>query len=376
MKSHGRASVAELVGDLIVYRNLSPCDQRLPGLSELRSEVGLPAGVIPRKSEPAYACVIVQILQQARALEAPDSRLRNLVFLGDTQLNDGTAFANICQAGSWPGIAFIGSERDEPARIDTIEQENGIMLLANRWAALAELDQICSRQGAPVGDQTVVIIDLDKTTLGARGRNDRLIDQARVEAVQTTVAGLLGDSFDQHSFTTAYDRLNQVELHPFTTDNQDYLAYICLILGCGAYSLEALLDTIGSGRLQSFSQLITEIDSQVSELPASLVEIHREVYACVRQNDPTPFKAFRRNEYRATVERMGQLSDAASADELLANEIVITQEVREVVLDWRRRGALLMALSDKPDEASTPPAELAAKGWRPIHQVNTHAVGE
>jgi hypothetical protein len=376
MRCHGRASVDELVGDLIVYRNLSPGDRRLPGLSELRSEVGLPAGMIPRKSEPAYAQVIVRVLQQARALEAPDTRLRNLVFLGDTQLNDGTAFTNICQAGSWPGTAFIGSERDKPARIDTVEQESGTMLLANRWAALAELDQICSRQGAPVGDQTVVIIDLDKTTLGARGRNDRLIDQARVAAVQTTVSGLLGDSFDQKGFTTAYDRLNRVELHPFTTDNQDYLAYICLILGCGVYSLESLLEAIGSGRLKSFTQLISEIDSRVSELPTSLAEIHREVYACVQENDPTPFKAFRRNEYRVTVERMGHLSDAATVEELLANEIVITQEVRQVVLDWRRRGALVMALSDKPDEASTPSDELAAKGWRPIHQVETHAVGE
>jgi hypothetical protein len=366
--------VSELVGDLIVYRNLSPCDRRLPDLDELRSQVGLPAGLIPRKSEPAYAQVIVRILNLASELQAPGRQLGTLVFLGDTQLNDGTAFTNICKAGSWPGIAFIGSERDEPSRIETVEQESGTMILANRWAALAELDQICSGQGMPVGEHSAVIIDLDKTTLGARGRNDHQIDRARIEAVQRTVSDLLGDSFDQQGFSAAYDRLNRVELHPFTTDNQDYLAYICLILGCGAYPLDALLDAVDAGRLQSFSQLITEIDSRVTDLPASLVEIHSEVFARVQENDPTPFKAFRRNEYRVTVERMGCMNDATPVEELLANEIVITQELREVVLAWQQRGALVMALSDKPDEASTPSAELAAQGWRPIHQVETHAV--
>ena len=61
--------------------------------------------------------------------------------------------------------------------------------------------------------------------------------------------------------------------------------------------------------------------------------------------------------------------------ELLANEIVITQEVREVALAWRERGALLFGLSDKPDEASIPQPAQAAQGRQAIHRVETHAVG-
>ncbi|MCK4316841.1 MAG: hypothetical protein KAX24_13820, partial [Anaerolineae bacterium] len=81
------------------------------------------------------------------------------------------------------------------------------------------------------------------------------------------------------------------------------------------------------------------------------------------------------NEYQATVERMGQLDDDAPVAELLEQEIVITQEVREVALAWREQGALLFGLSDKPDEASIPTDDLAAQGYRAIHRVETHAVG-
>jgi len=73
---------------------------------------------------------------------------------------------------------------------------------------------------------------------------------------------------------------------------------------------------------------------------------------------------------------MGWLDDDAPAAELLEKEIVVTQEVREIVLAWRKRGALLFGLSDKPDEASIPMDDLAAQGYQAIHQVSTHAVGE
>jgi hypothetical protein len=57
-------------------------------------------------------------------------------------------------------------------------------------------------------------------------------------------------------------------------------------------------------------------------------------------------------------------------------EIVITQEVRELALEWRSRGALLFGLSDKPDEASLPTPELEQQGYLPLHRSVTHLVGE
>jgi hypothetical protein len=72
---------------------------------------------------------------------------------------------------------------------------------------------------------------------------------------------------------------------------------------------------------------------------------------------------------------MGWMRDDAPVGEILAGEITVTQEVREAASWLRGQGALLFALSDKPDEASLPTDELAAQGWQPIHRTGTHAVG-
>jgi hypothetical protein len=111
-------------------------------------------------------------------------------------------------------------------------------------------------------------------------------------------------------------------------------------------------------------------------LPPALRSLHSEIYANVQRGDPTPFKAFRRNEYRATVARFGSLAPDAPVEALLREEITITQEVRALALEWRRRGVLLLGLSDKPDEAAIPTPELAAQNFAPLHRAETHAVGE
>jgi hypothetical protein len=374
MKNHGRTSIYEFLGDLVVYRNLVPLDPRLPPLAQVRQQVGLPEGVIPRKNAPEYARVIVHLLQQARALDAPGTTIERLIYVGDTRMSDGAAFVNICYAGGWPGLAFIATENDKPAQVDFVKQEVGTLYLANRWSALLDFDRFCREHGISLNEQTAVIIDLDKTALGARGRNSHVIDQARVEAVRRTVGDLLGNAFDPVAFQTTYDRLNQVEFHPFTADNQDYLAYICLILASGLYSLDSLVAEVQAGRLTTFEQFIAEVDNRAPDLPAGLLPIHRRVHARVQQGDPTPFKTFRYNEYRTTIERMGHLDDSAPVAKLLKEEIIITQEVREMALVWREQGALLFGLSDKPDEASIPPGDLASQGYRPIHRVETHAV--
>jgi hypothetical protein len=376
MKIYGRAPVNEFLGDWIVYRNLAPCDARLPGLESFRSQVGLPAAGLPRKSEPDYARAIVHILGQAQGLHAPRAALKRLVFIGDTHLLDATAFRNICQAAGWAGWAFIGSENRAAAKVETQLSPSGSLYLSNRWAALADFDSHLQALGFAIDEATVVITDLDKTALAARGRNGHVIDQARVQAVEKTVAGLLAESFDRQAFLEAYNALNQPEFHPFTADNQDYLAYVCLILGSGLVSLNELLAEVRSGRLQTFDQFIERIQVGRNELPADLASIHSDIYRNVRSGDPTPFKAFRRTEYLETVQRMGCLPDDTPLDKLLENEILVTQEVRRWVLTWAQRGALVFGLSDKPDEASLPSPELAAQGFQPIHRTLTHVVGE
>ena len=382
MKVYGKAAISEFMGDRIVYRNLVPVDRRLPGLDDFREQVGIPAGMIPRKSEVDYARAIVYLLGLARQLDEPAARIRRLIFIGDTRLNDGTAFDNLCRAGGWPGLAFIGSEFSRPAAMEVTYSSGGqAIFLSNRWAALTDdsragFEFYRELHGFPVDADTAVVVDLDKTALGARGRNAQVIDLARVQAVRDTVADLLGSDFDPPSFESAYLQLNQVEFHPFTRDNQDYLAYICLILGSGMFELQDLIQNIQANQIELIQVFMAQVASQASELPPALGQIHRQIYENVLAGDPTPFKAFRRNEFLVTTSRMGHLPDDTPIEDLLANEILITREVQILAQKWLQKGVLLFGLSDKPDEASLPTAEQAIQGHLPIHRTLTHVVGE
>ena len=293
-------------------------------------------------------------------------------------MNDATAFNNICAAGDWPGIAFICAEKPQDAPYHEVlkQEENRLLYLANRWQKLDDFDQYLIPHDIYIDENTAIILDLDKTCLGARGRNDQVINQARVEAAFATVEDLIGSEFDAEAFEKSYNQFNEPDFHPFTTDNQDYLVYVCLIVSSGLYEQDKLANDIQSGRIFRFDQFLIDVQLQAQKLPAGVREIHQDVFNRVRHGDPTPFKAFRAQEYLATIARMGQLGDEIPMDERLTQEIVITQEVRELALDWLFKGALLFGLSDKPDEASVPSKERASQGFLPIHKVETSIVGD
>ncbi len=377
MKLYGRSTIKNFLGNNIVFRNLNPIDTRLPSLDELRASVRIPDQGIPRKTSADYASLISHLLKRARALEAPKTKINRLIFVGDTRLNDATAFNNICAAGDWPGVAFICDERmkDQPYHEVLEQEENRLLYLANRWELLKDFDRSLSEHDIYIDENTAIILDLDKTCFGARGRNDQVINKVRVEAAFTTVKSLIGSEFDSDAFEQSYNLFNEQDFHPFTTDNQDYLVYVCLIVSAGLYEREKLAVDIRNGKLFRFDQFLIDVQLQSGKLPAGVREIHEDVFARMRKGDPTPFKAFRAQEYLATVAHMGYLEDDIPLDERLNQEIVITQEVQTRASDWLFRGALLFGLSDKPDEASVPSAELASQGYLPIHKVETSVVG-
>lgn len=375
LKKYGRTTVSEFLGDFLVYRNLVPVDSRLPQLAEISGEIGLSTGLIPRKTTDEYARALAAFLEKAIELHNPSSQLRKVIYVGDTRLNDVTAFRNICRAGGWQGMAFIASENERPPEKEISEMEVGTIFLTNRWQAMEEFTHFCQQRGFFIDGDTAVLLDLDKTILGARGRNDHVIDQVRLEAAGKTMGNVLGDDFDVQNFETAYRRLNQSEFHPFTLDNQDYLVYACIILGVGLFDLDSLVERVQSGQMATFDDFLANVDWRTDELPDSIRTMHDEFSSRIQQGDPTPFKEFRRMEYKTTIARMGQMDESASVEELLAQEITITQEVRAAALEWRDRGALLFGLSDKPDEASLPTAEQESQGYKPLHWIDTDAVG-
>jgi hypothetical protein len=369
----GLTTLHEIWGDFLIYRNLVPSDPRLPAVHDLIGPLGLSAKALPRKAETQYGRVLAEMLRRAREVEMPRGRVDRIVYIGDTQMNDGTAFRNLCAAGNWPGWAFIGSDRLSSPLHREVEPP---LYLANRWSALPDFLQFLKKEGFALDEGTAVVIDMDKTAVGARGRNDKVIDEARVEGVKRTVADLLGSRFDETGFRIAYDQLNQPPYHPFTADNQDYLAFICLMLGAGLWELEGLVDEVKNGSMQNFRDFISTVQSRRSELASTgLTSIHDDVWERVEAGDPTPFKTFRYNEYLSTVARFGDLP-GASPEEVLSQRIVITQEVIDAAAVLRERGALLFGVSDKPDEASVPSLEQEEAGMKPLHRLETLAVGE
>ena len=229
MKFNKRASLSSLLGDYIAYRNLIPIDANLPGLPQLRHQLGIEPGNAPRKTTLDYARVLHAMLQAASKIHS-SIPLARLIYVGDTRLNDGTAFKNLSIISDWPGMAFIGSENDRSPGLIPEKMGSNMLYKANRWSGIEPFSHLLMEQGFVVDEASVVLIDMDKTALGARGRNDRVIDQARLEAARSIASDVLGEGYDLPIFQENYETLNQPEFHLLTADNQDYLVYILSLI--------------------------------------------------------------------------------------------------------------------------------------------------
>lgn len=366
-----RGALADWMGDMIVYRNLEPMERRIRGLEADWQAIGLASYYVPRKTTPEFAATLMHLLRQAQSVRGMQAPLERLLFIGDTFMNDGTAARNLGQ--HLPMLGFIGADRlKEPARVAL----DGDLMVANRWTALGEFLRWAKERGFPGDERTALLVDLDKTSLGARGRNDKVIDAARVQAIRSTMQSALGDRFDEAAFRTVYEPLNQQEYHYFTADNQDYLAYICLMVIGSVCSAEELWRDLRSGALKSVEDLVRRCEARRRRMSPGLRQAQDELLRGLERQDPTPFKAFRRREYLETVARMDSLEDAADEATVLASEIVITREVASLARYMAARGALVFGISDKPDEASIPLPEDAARGYTPLHRTAMKYHGE
>ena len=375
MKSYGYATVSDILGNQIVFRNLIPYDSRLPGLPDLQEKLGFAGNFLPRKSMPDYGKVLTEIVQAAQELSVPGTPLQRCIYIGDTRMNDGKAFLNICKASGWDGIAFIGSDRPGRLQVKVEPVGSETFYIASRWEALKQFTTYLDEINFTIDEQTVVLIDLDKTILGARGRNDKTIDAKRLAAANDTLFDALGSDYNPAVFQDAYNTFNQVEFHPFTADNQDYLVYICLIISSGLISTADLVQDVRNHDDPDFEHFLNFVDERRALLPAKVHEIHQDIFTRVKSGDPTPFKAFRYHEYKRTIQHMGHLPDNAPIEQILAEEIVITGEILHLANRWKELGALLFGLSDKPDEAILPPPTLKTQGYLPVHQTITHVIG-
>jgi len=373
---HGSASLHEVLGDFVAYRSLRAFDARLHPASQDTDRANGGLVFAPRKCDPVYGAAVVKLLTRARAIEPPYAPLSHLLYVGDSYVNDVAAFRSIAAAAGWSGIAFIGNETSLPMSLSIEAGEGGIAVVSsNHWSAVADLDRLANDRGIPIDASTAVIVDIDKTALGARGRNDAVIDLARRSALRHTLAAYLGTR-DDARIDEIYDEANRIDMHPLTGDNQDAVAYVTLMVAGGGLSIPALREGLANGSIDGFDAVLSLVNTRVNELLPPLQSAHKRVLACRVAGDPTPFKAFRRREYIETIARMGN-SHSTSALQVLSEEIVITQEVWTSMRRWKDQGALLFGLSDKPDEACHAAGDNTSPFRQPpIHQAVTHSVGE
>lgn len=372
----GRESLADTFGDMVFYRNFEPLDRRLPKLKVALRQSDLSSDRKPRKQDADYARIALYYAGEAQQLRRAGVDLSELVFIGDTLYNDGGAYVHMLEASGWQGSCFIGNEMPDEAPAVEVKPEG--IYLANRWSKLGDwADWMLNERGLHLDSRTLVVVDIDKTAIGAKGRNDKVIDRARIDGAHRTMSNLLGARFDGQEFEKYYNEFNQTHYHKLTADNQDYLAYVCLVVSVGLMEFKDVVKQVQSGAIENFDQFtrLVEMRMQISPVGSELFrQAHDAVVFGMRNGDPTPFKRLRRQEFISTVDYMGKLEDDASADDLLADEITLTAEVIALSKWLKERGCLLLCLSDKPDEASCPHPHVSPD-LPPVHRAETHLVG-
>jgi len=363
-----RSTLAEFLGDAVVYRSLDPLDRRLPRYVDVARRVGLMPDAVPRKSDPVYARIVVEIVRAAARL-AGGGAVERLLFVGDTPGNDATAFRRICVTGGWPGIGFIGSDDPAvPAKWDSARDGDRTLLFATRWRLLDDLDRLCEQEQFAIDGRTAVLVDIDKTAIGARGRNDGAIDRARLDAVLRTIEGMSDAAPDANDVRRVYERINRPSFHRLTGDSQDIVALLTVAVIVGTIPEGILAEDDAAPKLPDLLALAVD---RATVGPPEVCDLLRRFAEAAAAGTTPEFETFRRNEYLATVERMVPGSDPMQMPE----EITITAEVRAAALRWRDRGALVLGLSDKPDAASRPTDALAALGYLPLHRTEARVVG-
>ena len=374
MKTWQKCSLRSVFEDAVVYRNLEPLDRRLPGLHQVWSEVGLASYYIPRKAKDEdYVRVLLHFLQLAQALRREEP-LTRLLYLGNRQVRDQATLSHFRQNSPLPLFSLLcEEEREEERRV--IVRDGG--MLANRWDAVVDWQRHLRTEGVSLDPQSALVVDMDKTIIGARGRNAESLNKARLEGVLLTAKELLGTHFQEARFQAVYGEVNQPRYHFFTEDNQDYITYISLIVSAQVYPMEDLLEDLAYGAFADFPHFVEITGERLRRRPMSgLAMVQKEITEYLSRGDPTAFKRFRSKQFEATLARIDSLPDGVDEQTLLAEEITITREVLDLLQFARERGALLFSISDRPDESLIPSPELARRGYRPVHELPCKIVGK
>lgn len=322
-----------LFEDYIIFRELNIVKEGLPKFDEIKSSLNLK--LLPRKKDKDYVRVLSYLIDLI-------GDFKKIVYLGDTFLNDKSVIENLTSLNRYEVFGIITEGKGKKEKI-------GNIILNDRWEDLIE---VFKELNIEIDKDTLFIVDIDKTLIGARGRNDFSIDKARFDAIKEISKDLIGD-YDERKFFEIYKILNDKKFHNFTEDNQDIVTLLTIIFYLGLYDFQEFIEEYESGKkidkLNFFKEILEKSNKNLN-----FYKVLERCTLRIENGDPTPFLEFRYKEFESTIKRMDFLSDYENIKTLLEEEIMITKEVYDLLIFSKEKGALLFGLSDKP-EASTFP---------------------
>ncbi len=365
----GKTSIQSVLGENIFYRDLNPVSSQYLSFEDIRKRLGLKQKFPPRKTSRDYARII---FEQAKL--GASTGLQQILFFGDTPGNDGSVVQNLEALSGLPVFGFIGKEAVSEEGMLSSEPP---IFLGNRWELISEFLVRIQEFGFLWDRKTAVFFDMDKTLIGARGRNDHVIDDARMDGVKKLVQKTLKNKWQKDHFLLIYKTFNEPTYHFLTEDNQDYLAFVCLMILAGVWSFEELVEQLIQKKITSFQEFLSRTASRLQRRPMPAVTPYfEEVFLAAVKGDPTPFKSFRRMEYLATIERIDCVQSENPA-EILRSEITLTQEIVDLASFLRgKRFSPILCISDKPPESTFPSDDLKQQGYLPLHQMPMKIVGK
>lgn len=345
-----KISIRQLFENYIILRDLEPRHPDIPGLNVLRKQLDIPENVIPRKNEPDYAKVIEAFVEHISA-----GKVKNIFYIGDTFFNDGNVVRNIASRNNYNVLGFICNQVQEDRLGEFLL---GNIIFSDDWSHLWKLLEEGLKRDFTLSPETIAIFDLDHTVYSAKGRVDKQLKKARLEAVSSLLYEVLGEErYDYQRVQYYYREFDNDAFHCFTKDNQDYVVFLTLVCCLGLTDLEEVrkeLNEPGKSIITFIETMRAKVELRKSKEDLEEVwKIIQEIYFNSRLGDQTPCKYFREKEYIATSKYM-TIQPLVKEPNDIQNKIVITKEIVEFIQFLTPYGIRAIALSDRPGEATEP----------------------
>jgi hypothetical protein len=372
---HGEGAINELFEQRIILRKM----QRLDNKESLLPEHSRPV----RKYQQEYAKAV------SGHINKRFPGVKHLFYVGDTYKNDGAAIRNL-QALGWDVSGFICEPKLKIERL----WFNSIFY-TDRWN---DLVGFAAKVREKVGPQSLALFDIDQTLWAPKGVHDSPLTRARTQAIEKLV-----DEYTDSDSETAkrakariellYREISEVKyLNSLTLDNEDYKAAICVFLALNAIwnqqELESgdtdqgaaffrryhqlspeqflkyvkteylprfldtsqggemnmanfILRTLGVVKTNQFSRYGETNKIQVQSVQDDVERILREIMG----TNPVKYQAFRIKELQESLSR-------TRGDGTFDDKLVLNKSAWDLASWLKQSGAQLLALSDRPDEAT------------------------